>query len=327
MSADTHVTVGSYIASRLAEASVRHYFAVPGDYNLILLDEFLKNGDLRMISCCNELNAGYAADGYARANGVSAQVVTFSVGGLSALNAIAGAYAEDLSVLIISGGPNTNSEMENRILHHTCGEVHYGYQRDIFSHTTVMSVIVRHLEDAPYLIDKAIEECVFRKKPVYLEIPCNLAGLKVPPPKRKYFVKDPVSHPEALEEAVEKAAELLGSAAKTVLVAGAKLRPFGAVGAFRNLVDASRYAVASMPEAKGIVPEDHPGYIGTYWGPVSSPGTAEIVESANMYLFAGPVFTDYTTCGFSSLIKPEKLIHAGPDFVRLPGVTYSDIAL
>jgi TPP-dependent 2-oxoacid decarboxylase len=327
MSADTQVTVGSYIASRLAEAGARHYFAVPGDYNLILLDEFLKNEDLKMISCCNELNAGYAADGYARANGIAAQVVTFSVGGLSALNAIAGAYAEDLSVLIISGGPNTNSEMENQILHHTCGEVHYGYQRDIFSHATVMSVIVRHLGDAPYLIDKAIEECVFRKKPVYLEIPCNLAGLKVPPPKRKYFRKEPASHPEALEDAVGRAAEFLSSAAKAVLVAGAKLRPFGAAEAFRKLVDASQYAVASMPEAKGIVPENHPGYIGTYWGPVSSPGTAEIVESANAYLFAGPVFTDYTTCGFSALIKPEKLIHAGPDFVKLPGVTYSDVAL
>ncbi len=327
MNEEKHVTVGSYIASRLAEAGMRHYFAVPGDYNLVLLDELLKNDGLTMISCCNELNAGYAADGYARANGVAAQVVTFSVGGLSALNAIAGAYAEDLSVIIISGGPNTNSEMENRILHHTYGEVRYGYQRDIFAHATGLSVVVRHLEDAPYLIDKAIEECVFGKKPVYLEIPCNIAGLTVPHPERKYFMKEPSSHPEALEEAAAKAAELLSSAAKPVLVAGAKLRPFGGREAFRKLMDASRYAVASMPEAKGIVPESHPNYIGTYWGPVSSPGTAEIVESANMYLFAGPVFTDYTTCGFSSLIKPEKLIHAGPDFVKLPGVTYSDVAL
>lgn len=327
MSAEKLVTVGSYIASRLAEAGVKHYFAVPGDYNLILLDELLKNEDLTMISCCNELNAGYAADGYARANGVAAQVVTFSVGGLSALNAIAGAYAENLSVIIISGGPNTNSEFENQILHHTYGEVRYGYQREIFSHATALSVIVRHLEDAPYLIDEAIEECVFGKKPVYLEIPCNLAGLKIPPPERKYFRKEPVSHPEALEEAAARAAELLSSAAKPVLVAGAKLRPYGGGDAFRKLMDASRYAVASMPEAKGIVPEGHPQYIGTYWGPVSSPGTAEIVESANMYLFAGPVFTDYTTCGFSALIKPGKLIHAGPDFVKLPGVTYSDVAL
>ncbi|MFI5324448.1 MAG: thiamine pyrophosphate-binding protein, partial [Thermodesulfobacteriota bacterium] len=194
----------SYLASRLAEIGVRHYFTVPGDYNLILLDEFLKNRDLEMISCCNELNAGYAADGYARANGVASEVVTFSVGGLRALNAIAGAYAEDLSVIIISGGPNTNSELENHLLHHTCGEVNYGYQRDIFSHATAMSVIVRHLEDAPYLIDKAIEECVFKRKPVYLEIPCNIAGLKIPQPNRQYFIKDPVSHPDALEEAVER---------------------------------------------------------------------------------------------------------------------------
>ncbi|HVY55182.1 MAG TPA: thiamine pyrophosphate-binding protein, partial [Thermodesulfobacteriota bacterium] len=85
MNEEKHVTVGSYIASRLAEAGMRHYFAVPGDYNLVLLDELLKNDGLTMISCCNELNAGYAADGYARANGVAAQVVTFSVGGLSAL--------------------------------------------------------------------------------------------------------------------------------------------------------------------------------------------------------------------------------------------------
>ncbi|KAB2822826.1 MAG: pyruvate decarboxylase, partial [Candidatus Dadabacteria bacterium] len=77
MNEEKHVTVGSYIGSRLAEAGVRHYFAVPGDYNLILLDELLKNDSLTMISCCNELNAGYAADGYARANGVAAQVVTF----------------------------------------------------------------------------------------------------------------------------------------------------------------------------------------------------------------------------------------------------------
>ncbi|MFI5324447.1 MAG: thiamine pyrophosphate-dependent enzyme, partial [Thermodesulfobacteriota bacterium] len=113
-----------------------------------------------------------------------------------------------------------------------------------------------------------------------------------------------------------------------MLVAVAKLRPFDTVDAFRKLMDASNYMVALMPEAKFIVPEDHPNYIGTYWGPVSSPGTAEIIESAKMYLFArGAVFTDYTTCGFSALIKPEKMIHVGPDFVRLPGVTYNDIAL
>jgi len=327
MSAENHVSVGSYLATRLEEVGVRQYFAVPGDYNLILLDELLKNTDLEMIGCCNELNAGYAADGYARANGVAAQVVTFSVGGLSALNAITGAYAEDLPVVVISGGPNTSSEVENHLLHHTTGEVSYDYQKEIFSHITACSVIIKHVSDAPYLIDKAVETCVTRRKPVYIEVPCNIAGIKIPPPAKKWLHKEIVSHPETLAEAIDKTVEILGSASKAVLVAGSKLKTHGGRDAFARLIEASGYATASMADAKGVVREDHPNYIGTYWGPVSSPGCSEIVESANMYLFAGPMFTDYTTCGFSALINPQKLIHAGPDFVKLPGTTYNDVKL
>lgn len=111
-------TVGQYLAARLQQTGMTHYFSVPGDYNLVPLDELLKHPDLTMISCCNELNAAYAADGYARATGGPAAVVfTFSVGGLSALNGIAGAYAESLPVIAISGGPNTNAEAENELLH------------------------------------------------------------------------------------------------------------------------------------------------------------------------------------------------------------------
>src|SRR6516162_5497550 len=67
---DESVTLGGYLATRLEQAGVRHYFVVPGDFNLVLLDQFLTNPRLKMIGCCNELNAGYAADGYARFNGL-----------------------------------------------------------------------------------------------------------------------------------------------------------------------------------------------------------------------------------------------------------------
>ena len=100
----TGSTVGTYLATRLEQVGVRDYFVVPGDFNLILLDQILENPRLRMIGCCNELNAGYAADGYARSNGVAAMVVTYSVGGLSALNAVRGAYSEDSPVIVIVGG-------------------------------------------------------------------------------------------------------------------------------------------------------------------------------------------------------------------------------
>jgi pyruvate decarboxylase len=327
MSENGLVTVGSYLASRLVEVGIRHYFSVPGDYNLILIDELLKNPKLTMVSCCNELNGGYAADGYTRANGIAAQVVTFSVGGLSALNSTAGSYAEDMPVIVISGGPNTNSEIDNQVLHHTPGIVSYGYQRDIFSHVTASAVVIKHLKEAPYVIDETISTCLSKRKPVYIEVPCNLAGQLIPAPNKRNFLTIDKSDPNALKGAVKAAADFLNSAAKPLVVTGEELRAGCAERSFETLLQASDYAFASMPGAKGFVSEKHPNYIGTYWGPVSSPGTNEIVESANVYLFAGPRFTDYTTCGFSDLINPEKLIHAGRDFVRLPNVTYNKVMI
>lgn len=327
MSETGKVSIGEYIASRLVEIGVRDYFTVPGDYNLILLDELLKNKNLQMISCCNELNAGYAADGYARANGISALVTTFSVGGLSAFNAIVGAYAEDLPIVFVSGGPNTNSEVENQRLHHTRGSVSYGYQEEIFSKATAYAAIIKHLDDAPSQIDEAIRICLLKHKPVYLEVPCNLAGLPISPPHERDFLHGITSDEMSLKQAIDDAVRLLGEAPRPVLVAGVDLKSSEAVDAFADLVEASDYAYANMPQGKGLVSEHHPNYIGTYWGPVSSPGTAEIVESANMYLFAGPRFTDYTTCGFTALISHDKTIYAGPDFVRLPDCTYNHVML
>src|ERR1700760_2415170 len=95
-------TVGNYLADRLEQIGIQHYFMVPGDYNLVLLDQLLDNKKIEQIGCCNELNAAYAAEGYARLNGAAAVVTTFNVGAFSALNGIAGAYAERLPVILVS---------------------------------------------------------------------------------------------------------------------------------------------------------------------------------------------------------------------------------
>ncbi|MFH1874067.1 MAG: thiamine pyrophosphate-binding protein [Pseudomonadota bacterium] len=321
------VTLGSYLATRLEQVGVRHYFAIPGDYNLALLDEFLKHPKMQMISCCNELNAGYAADGYARANGVSALIVTYSVGGLSAINAVAGAYAEDLPMIVISGAPNTNSENENQLLHHTLAEVNYTYVRDMFRPITADAVIVHHLADAPVQIDQAIETALRTKKPVYLEIACNIPALEVSAPCKREFNHALASDKVALNDAVEHAASFLNKATKPVLVAGPKLRSWGGINAFQKLAHSSGYPVATMPNAKGFYSEEDSHYIGTYWGPVSSPGCGAVVESSDAYLFAGPIFTDYTTTGNSTLIDPNKLIYAGHRSVKVAGQTYDDVTM
>ena len=123
------------------------------------------------------------------------------------------------------------------------------------------------------------------------------------------------------------AAGLLARASKPVLVAGSRLRPPEARSAFRKLADASGYAVAVLPAAKSMFPEDHPAYTGIYWGPVSSAGVAETVESADAYLFAGAILSDYATTGYSALIDPKKLLLANSNDVSLPDASYSNVTL
>lgn len=320
-------SIGEYLARRLVQAGVRHYFTVPGDFNLVLLDQLLKNPALELVGCCNELNAGYAAEGYARSNGVAALVVTYSVGGLSALNAVACAYAENLPVIAISGGINSDSEIDGHVIHHALGEIRYDYQREIYAQVTAGSFAIRRVDEAPAVIDRALATALDRSKPVCLEIACNLAALPVPEPRARETAPRRPSDPIALADAVAHAAELLSSAKRPVLVAGPRIRPPDARAAFRRLAEASGYAVAIQPAAKGMFPEDHPAYAGLYWGPVSSPGVEALVESADAYLFAGGLLTDYSTSGYSALIDPRRLLLPNDDDIRLPGARYTGVAL
>jgi TPP-dependent 2-oxoacid decarboxylase len=322
-------TIGSFLASRIAQAGTRDFFTVPGDFNLVLLDELLKQPDLRMIGCCNELNAGYAADGYARSTGgLSVVVVTYMVGGLSVINAAAGAYSDDLPLLVVSGGPNTNDAPAGHLIHHTLGEKDFYQTERCFAPVVAQTFNIRNIQDAPHLIDAAITTCLARRKPVYLEIACNLAGAAISSPGALTLPPSPPSiDSAALAAAVDAAAARINSSVKPVLVAGSKLRRAGACEAFLKLADAVGCAVAVMPDAKGLIPENHPAFIGTYWGIVSSPRCVEIVESSDCQFFAGPVFTDYTTTGWTTLNSPAKLLQAGPTSFRMAGADFSAIPL
>lgn len=120
-----------------------------------------------------------------------------------------------------------------------------------------------------------------------------------------------------MEAAVEAAAAFLNRAVKAVIVGGPKLRVAKAQQAFVELADASGYPVAVMPSGKGLVPERHPNFIGTYWGAVSTSFCGEIVESADAYLFAGPIFNDYSSVGYSLLVKKDKAIMVEPKRVTI----------
>lgn len=318
-------SVGSYLASRLEEIGIRHHFAVAGDYNLVLLDQLLLNKNIQQVYCCNELNCSFSAEGYARANGAAACVVTFSVGSLTAFDGLAGAYAEELPVILISGAPNSNDFGANHLVHHALGTLDLQYPLDFAKRITCEAVAITHPEEAPHLIDKAIRAALRAKKPVYIEIPCNLASAQCSKPKPLDWLETPKSDPASLAAAVRAVAQFLENAVRPVMLAGPKLRSHGGIEAFRRLAEAAGCGVAVMPSAKSFFPEEHRQYMGIYLGAAGSPGAAEVVDSSDAVLSAGPLFTDYTTTGWTALPSEDRLIQVEPNRVRLGSATFNDV--
>src|SRR5215813_6982793 len=114
--------IGEFLLRRLEEVGIRHIFGVPGDYNLGLMQQLEDRGEPAWIGNCNELNASYATDAYARINGIGALSVTHGVGALSAINGIAGAYSEHVPVILISGSLPLRSIQRGDLMHHTLGD-------------------------------------------------------------------------------------------------------------------------------------------------------------------------------------------------------------
>ncbi len=321
-------TVGSYLAARLSQIGLKHHFAVAGDFNLVLLDQLLTNKNLQQIYCSNELNCGYSAEGYARAQGAAAAVVTFSVGALSAFNAIAGAYAENLPVILVSGAPNTHDRATEHVLHHTLGTHDFLYQLEIAKKITCAAVSITSAVDAPYQIDYAIRTALRERKPAYIDIACNIAAAPcaAPGPISAVIDEEP-SDRETLEAAVAAAADFLRGKQKPVLLIGSKLRAAGAEKQAIALADALGCSVAVMAAAKSFFPEDHPQFVGIYWGEISAPGAREIVDWSDSVVCIGTIFNDYSTVGWTAMPSGPGVLTADLKRVHLEGHDFSQIHL
>ncbi|HTO61665.1 MAG TPA: thiamine pyrophosphate-binding protein [Bradyrhizobium sp.] len=321
-------TVGTYLAARLSQIGLKHHFAVAGDFNLVLLDQLLTNKELEQIYCCNELNCGYSAEGYARARGAAAAVVTFSVGGLSAINAVAGAYAENLPVILVSGAPNTNDRAADHLLHHTLATHDFSYQLEIAKRITCAAVSITSAAEAPRQIDHAIRTALREKKPAYIEIACNIAAAPcaAPGPISAVLAEEP-SDPETLESAIAAAARFLHGKQKPVLLIGSKLRAAGAEKQAIELAEALGCAVTVMAAAKSFFPENHRQFAGIYWGEISSPGAREIVDWADAVVCVGTIFNDYSTVGWTALPSGAAVLTAQENQVQFEEYDFGGIRL
>lgn len=307
-------TVGSYLVERLQQAGVREVFGVPGDYVLGLMDRIVES-PLRLVGTCNELNAGYAADAYARVNGVGAVCVTYAVGGFSLLNAVAGAFAERVSLVTVCGGPNRSDRDQHRLLHHTIGD--YGVQVDVFRHVTQRAVGLSSAEDAPDEIDDAITACLRHRRPVFIEVPADLVGAPCRPPEPLDLDLRPPSDPDALHEAVEEAVQLLEAADRPVVLGGVEVHRFGLGDELERFIDETRLPMATALMGKSVLRETHPHYVGVYSGALSEDYVRRTVEDADCVLSLGAWMSDINLGIYTARIDPGRLIHAGGDRVQI----------
>ncbi len=319
-------TLGSYLVHRLEEAGVGHVFGVPGDYVLDFLDQ-ITHSSLCWVGTCNELNAGYAADGYARLHGLGVAVVTYDVGGFSILNAVAGAYAEMVPLVVVSGAPPALRRQTGAMVHHLTSD--YRLQFDIFRKVTVDAAMLIDPQTAPDEIDRVLAACLTHKRPVYLELPMDMAQIACRAPQPLVLLPPPASDPEALAECVAEAARCLNAARHPVVLAGVELPRFGLAEAALRMIEKVELPYATMVSSKSALPELHPQFIGLYQGGLSRDDVRQEIESADCVLALGVWMTDLDTGGFSVKIEPGQLISANNGSVRIgfhryPGVRLTD---
>ncbi|KAL8794024.1 MAG: hypothetical protein Q9195_003430 [Heterodermia aff. obscurata] len=316
------IDVAEYLFRRLHEVGVRGVHGVPGDYNLVALDYITKVG-LNWVGNVNELNAGYAADGYARVKGIAAIVTTFGVGELSAINALAGAYSEYVPVVHIVGTPSTISQRSEMLLHHTLGNGNFDVFADMSRNVSCATAKLNDPYDAATLIDHAIRECWVQSRPVYITLPTDIVQKKIEGERLKTPIdlKHPSNDPEKEDYVVDVILKYLHAAKNPVILVDACAQRHKVLDEVHELVEKSQLPTFVAPMGKGAVNETLPNYGGVYAGDGSNHGVRERVESSDLVLTIGSIKSDFNTAGFTYRVSQLSTIDFHSTYIR---VRYSE---
>jgi indolepyruvate decarboxylase len=319
------MTVGEFLLRRLREAGVSHAFGVPGDYNLELLQQMEGSGTLTWMGACNELNAAYAADGYARLNGLAVLVVTNAVGALSAINGIAGAYSEHVPVICVCGSIPRKAMERGLGMHHTMADG--TWDRFINAYAQVTAAQARLTPgNAAGEIDRLILTAWREKLPVYMELPSDVGYLDIEVPAAPLTLTEPPSDPERLRSCAAAIAVRLAQAKSPAILVDLDVDRFGVAAEVTGLAEKIQAPVAVVATAKATIDETHPHFAGVYNGAASEAGTREAVENSDCLLSIGYRPIDLTTGDFTGSL-PAGTIHARGHSVDIGEDNYQAVTL
>ncbi|KAM0754818.1 pyruvate decarboxylase [Meredithblackwellia eburnea MCA 4105] len=362
------IYLGNYLFERLAQLGVKPIFGVPGDFNLVLLDLLEDSGKVEWVGCCNELNASYAVDSYVRVKqvqlnesdntpehktqggvrGLGALVTTYGVGELSAMNGVAGAYAERVPFIHIVGVPSSKLQKKGALLHHTLGEQlnpDFTVYEKAAQSVTKAQAFLKDPRTAAEEIDRVLRVALETARPTYVTVPTDFVFLPVdkkrldtpvvPPPP---LVQTPALLPtgdkitpekkDVVHFVVNEIERLWLKAKNPILLVDACAIRYGVVHLVRDLVEATSIKYFSTPMGKGALDEDPArGFGGVYIGDITDDEVKTAVESADLTILVGSLKSDFNTGEFSYKMKQEEMIelhsdHTVVQYANYPGVSF-----
>jgi indolepyruvate decarboxylase len=326
MNADAYsqgTSIGQYLIRRLQDYGINDLFGIPGDYVLSFYVQ-LEQSDINVVGCTREDCAGFAADAYARVNGIGALCITYCVGGLSVCNSIAGAYAEKSPVVVISGAPGLRERPANPLLHHKVRD--FRTQIDVFEKLCVATAELSDPVTAFREIDRVLDACVRFKRPVYIEIPRDMVDV-IPQIGHTFQQPDYQSDQGPLREAVAETCALLERCEKPIILAGVEIHRFALQDALLALAEATQIPIAATLLGKSVIGETHPLYVGTYEGAMGRQSVTDYVEQSDCLLLLGTFMTDINLGIFTANLDPSKCIYATNEQLRIGHHHYHNVQL
>ena len=319
----TQVTIGEYLLGRLQANGVKHVFGVPGDYVLRFYDQLVRSS-IAHIGTTREDTAAFAADGYARCQGLGALAVTYGVGALNVVNAVAGAFAESSPVVVISGAPGVQEQRSDPMIHHRFGP--FTFQREIFERITCAAVVLDDPLIAFRQIDRALQEARRRSSPVYIELPRDQVDAPGTPVPQEITARQE-SDPDALRESVEETLQLLTKAQHPAVLAGVQLHRRNLQDALLGFIEKAGLPVAATLSGKSVMGERHPAYVGVYEGAMGPEAAKQTIESADGLLMLGVNPNDVDLGIYTAQLNPNVIVRAIYDQVYIRHHRFQNVNL
>lgn len=325
-------TVAEYTLTRLSQLGIGKVFGVPGDYAFAIDDAIEVIDGLDWVVCANELNAAYAADGYARIRGAAMLTTTYGVGELSALNGVMGSKAHRLPVFHLVGMPSERIQHLGLITHHNLGDTRYDRFQSISAQAACVTAVLTP-DNCISELERVIREALRQSMPAYIvisEVHGNMKVVGTPvkgAPLAK--IKRQRSDPQELKAAVAAIAAKVSAAKKPIVLPTVLTLRYGVVDKVAELITKTNLPAALTSYDKGVLDETMPQFLGMYAaGSSHPPSVRAAVEKADLILDIGGLqLTELNTALWGDALHTDRAVCIHDNWVRSGTDVFLNVAI